>query len=262
MARILADEHIPVGIVYALRRLGHDTRGKEVRSAHRRVLEANVPEQPAGSLAALAMNAPQTATANSVHQWHGRALRAVLRLAAATAVGFVGGTLGYFEFANRIIAIQSPPPESGVFICFHVSGFGDFCLASIYATCFGLLARRATGRFTGAIVVWLALACTGLMIAASIADPTKSAGELELLAGTVGGLLAGLPIALYVFFSGLAEKRDKSLGPSRFSLKALLWIVAGFAVLFSGLQLRGEYERWRHRDLIRDAAKMRAQTGR
>lgn len=117
------------------------------------------------------MNVHRTTTATSVHRRYERFLRAVLRLAAAVAIGFIGGTLGYSEFAARIMAIQSPPPESGVFIC-RISpfGLGEFCLSGIYTAGFGLLARRSSGRLAGATVAWLAMACAGLMIA-GLADP-------------------------------------------------------------------------------------------
>lgn len=48
--------------------------------------------------------------------------------------------------------------------------------------------------------------------------------------------------------SGLAEKRQKHLGPSRFSLATMLLIVVGFALLFAGMRLRGDYLRRRFED--------------
>lgn len=180
------------------------------------------------------MNAPQTATATSVHQWHGRALRVVLRLAAAVALGFVGGTIGFAYFLLRWIQLRWPLNNSGLLVGYFVPGYLEFCAAGIYAVCFGLLTRRASGRVTGAVVAWLATLCAGPMIA-QIAF--EHVGMWELWAGAIGGLVAGTFIAIYVFISGLAEKRNKNLGPTRFSLRLLFWIVTGFAVLFGGLAI-------------------------
>lgn len=126
------------------------------------------------------MNAPNPAPASLVHQWRGRALRVGLRLAAAVAIGFTGGTIGYFQYMSRMIALRpavavnSDRDSDGyldvvvvangnVFIPVRTFGFGDFCLAGIYATGFGLLARRTPGRLAGA-GVGFALLFAGLQL--------------------------------------------------------------------------------------------------
>lgn len=118
-------------------------------------------------------------------------------------------------------------------------------MAGIYATLFGLLTRRRSGRLTGAVVAWLAMTCAGVVIAGAV-EPTEGVVQSVICAGAIGGMGGGAPIALCVSLLQLFETRGKNSGPTQFSLAALLWIVLGFAVLFAKLRLYSEYER-RHR---------------
>ncbi len=113
----------------------------------------------AGRFAAHQMNPPYTTTAPVSLNRRGRAARFALRAAAATSIGFISGTIGYAVFSERMSAVQAAWADAGLLIYYRAFGYTEFCLWSVYATCFGLLARRASGRLVAALVAWLATVC-------------------------------------------------------------------------------------------------------